>query len=87
MLGLILSYFLPLERCDGRWQLSHSLMKHNIHLYLIRNGVPFLLFWALEVYFLTSNLLLFVICLIISLPFALSFGVLFREYRDQRFDC
>lgn len=85
MLASVLSYFLPLERRDKRWQLSHELLKGNIHLYLIRNGIPFLLFWVLELYFLTTNLLLFTLFLIICLPFALCFGVLFREYCDQRF--
>lgn len=82
----ILKYFFPVEKKEGSWHFKNDLTKEMIQVYLIRNGVPFMLFWGLEIYFLATNLLLFTICLFVCLPFAFSFGLLVREYRDKKLD-
>ncbi len=88
MLGGVFSYFFPALMQDGQWVISEQLLCARVRLYLIRNGVPLVLFWVLQIYFLISdNLLLFVVCLALCLPFALSFGRILREYRDIRGNC
>ena len=87
MIPSLLGYFIPAERIDGAWKLK-ELNKKELLTYIIRSGIPFFIFWVLEVYFLLHNLLLFVVCLGICLPFALIIGILVREYHSQRgVDC
>lgn len=86
MLSHLINYFLPVERGQSGW-LIKKLGRKELLIHIVRNGVPCVVFWILQLYFLQSNLMLFLICLIICLPFALITGRLAREYYDQQVDC
>lgn len=82
MQDTLIRYFLPVERLDGRWRFSDQRYSPAVRTYVIRSGVPTVLFWSLNLVFLQSQPLLAMLCLAVTLPFSYLFGLMLRAWFD-----
>lgn len=80
MIDHIVSYFYPVEREGGKWRLISGLRLKDLQRYMVRSGVPALVFWSLDLFFLPISPPLAALCLTVSLPFFLVFALLLRNY-------
>lgn len=80
MFQRIVSYFYPVEKDGARWRLISGLQLKDLQRHMVRSGIPALVFWSLDLFFLPTSPPLAALCLTISLPFFLVFALLLRNY-------